>query len=109
MAGDNVLTITEANFESEVKNSSVPVLVDFWAPWCGPCKMVTPIIEELAKEYGDKLKVAKLNTDEAQSIAVQFGIQSIPSLVLIKEGKEVDRLIGARPKAAIADWINAKL
>ncbi|HEQ60615.1 MAG TPA: thioredoxin, partial [Firmicutes bacterium] len=81
----------------------------FWAPWCGPCHMVSPIVEQLAKDYSGRLKVAKLNTDEAQHIAVQFGIQSIPSLVLIKNGQEVDRMIGARPKQAIADWIDSKL
>jgi len=101
--------ITEANFEQEVKKSEVPVLIDFWAPWCGPCHMVSPIVEQLSKDYSGRLKVAKLNTDEAQNIAVQFGIQSIPSLVLIKNGQEVDRMIGARPKQAIADWLDSRL
>ncbi len=102
-------SVTEANFEQEVKNSNLPVLIDFWAPWCGPCQQLTPIVEELAKEHSDKLKVVKLNTDEAQNLAVQFRIQSIPSLVLVKEGAEVDRLIGARPKAAIAEWLESKI
>jgi thioredoxin 1 len=102
-------SVTEANFEQEVKNSNLPVLIDFWAPWCGPCLQLTPIVEELSKEYSDKLKVVKLNTDEAQNLAVQFRIQSIPSLVLVKEGAEVDRLIGARPKAAVAEWLESKI
>ncbi len=104
-----LLAITEANFEQEVKNSDLPVLIDFWAPWCGPCQMVGPIVEQIAGEYSDRLKVAKLNTDEAQNLAVQFGIQSIPSLVLTKQGQEVDRMIGARPKQAITEWIDSKL
>ena len=101
--------ITEANFDQEVNKSDLPVLIDFWAPWCGPCHMVSPIVEQLADEYDGRLKVAKLNTDEAPNVAVQFRIQSIPSLVLIKNGKEVDRMIGARPKQAIAEWIASKL
>jgi len=105
----DVLAITEANFEQEVKNSDLPVLIDFWAPWCGPCQMVGPIVEQVAEEYNGRLKVAKLNTDEAQNVAIQFGIQSIPSLVLIKGGQELDRMIGARPKQAITEWIDSKL
>jgi len=104
-----LLAVTEANFEQEVKNSDLPVLIDFWAPWCGPCLQVGPIVEQLVGEYSGKIKACKINTDEAQNLAVQFGIQSIPSLVLVKSGQEVDRLIGARPKQAIAEWLDSKL
>jgi len=109
MAGDAVLTITEENFEQEVKNDDLPVLIDFWAPWCGPCKMVGPVVEELAEDFKGRLKVGKLNTDDNQNIAVQYSIQSIPSLVLVKGGEEVDRMIGSRPKETIAEWINSKI
>lgn len=108
MAG-NLLAITESNFEQEVKNSDIPVLIDFWAPWCGPCQMLTPIIEQLSQDYEGKVKVCKLNTDEAQNIAAQFGIQSIPSLILVKNGEEADRMIGARPKQDIASWLDSNL
>ncbi len=89
------------NFENEVLNSEVPVLVDFWAPWCGPCKMVAPIIDEIAQEYQGKLKVVKLNTDDNQNIAVKYGIRSIPTLGIFNNGQIVDGVIGAVPKNMI--------
>jgi len=101
--------ITDATFESEVKKSDVPVLVDFWAPWCGPCKMVAPIVEEIAKEYEGKLKVGKLNTDDSQKVAAEYGIMSIPTLMIFKNGEVVERLIGAQPKEAIKSRIDALL
>ena len=94
----SLLQLTEKNFDDEVNNSSVPVLVDFWAEWCGPCRMLTPIVEDIAKEQAGKLKVAKVNVDEAQDLAAKFGIMSIPTLLLLKKGKVVQQLVGAMPK-----------
>jgi len=90
--------LTENNWEEEVIQSDKPVLVDFWAPWCGPCRMVSPIVSELAQEYAGKLKVGKLNTDEEPGIAVKYGIMSIPTLMIFKNGEVADQIIGAAPK-----------
>jgi len=90
--------LTEDNWEKEVLNSDIPVLVDFWAPWCGPCRMVAPIVSEIAEEYAGKLKVGKLNTDEEPGIAVKYGIMSIPTLMIFKNGSVADQIIGAVPK-----------
>lgn len=89
---------TDLSFEKEVLQSNIPVLVDFWAPWCGPCRMVAPVVEELAKDYQGKLKVVKLNTDENQNTAIKYGVRSIPTLGIFKNGKLVDSVIGAVPK-----------
>lgn len=94
----HVIEGTDANFEKEVIQSELPVLVDFWAPWCGPCRMVGPVVEELAEKYQGKLKVVKVNTDENQEISVRYGIRSIPTLGVFKGGEVVDGVIGAVAK-----------
>ena len=95
------LEVNEANFKQEVLDSAVPVLVDFWAPWCGPCRMVGPVVDEIAKDYAGKLKVVKINTDEAPGVAGSYNIMSIPTLMIFKGGERVDQIIGAQPKQAI--------
>ncbi|KAA3662377.1 MAG: thioredoxin [Calditrichaeota bacterium] len=95
------LEITDNNFEQEVLKSDKPVLVDFWAEWCGPCKMIGPIIEELAGEYSDSIKIGKLNVDEHGAIAGNYGIRSIPTLLIFKDGEIADTIIGAVPKAEL--------
>jgi thioredoxin 1 len=97
MAG-NVAEVTDSNFQAEVIESEVPVLVDFWAPWCGPCRMVAPVVEELAEEKGEQLKVVKLNIDENQNTAMQFNVLSIPTLILFRNGEVAKTVIGAVPK-----------
>ena len=97
----NEIQLTDANFEQEVLKSDLPVLVDFWAPWCGPCRMLGPVIEELAKEYAGKVKVCKLNTDEAQDTAGKYQISAIPTILLFKGGKMAEQLVGLQPKEEI--------
>ena len=105
----DVIQLTSANFEQEVARFSGTVMVDFWAPWCGPCRMVAPIVEELAKTYQGKAKVAKLNTDEAPDIAGRFGIRSIPTMMFFKNGAVVQQLVGAYPKSKITEKLDASL
>lgn len=95
------LKITRENFENEVMKSNIPVLIDFWAPWCGPCRMMGPIIEQLAEEYEGKAKVGKVNVDEEGELSQAFGVMSIPTIVLVKDGKIVKQAVGARPKAEV--------
>jgi thioredoxin 1 len=97
------LTFDNSNFDSEVLQSNKPVLVDFWAPWCGPCKMIAPIVEELASDYSGKVKVGKLNTDENTDLSAQFGIRGIPTLGIFQNGEMVDAIVGAVPKSMIED------
>jgi len=103
------LQLTDSSFETEVVKSDKPVLVDFWAPWCGPCRMLSPLVDELAKEYDGKVKIGKLNTDDNAQVATQFRISSIPSLLFFKGGKVVDQLVGVHPKGEIKKRLDALL
>jgi thioredoxin 1 len=105
----NAVAVTGQNFESEVLQSPLPVLVDFWAAWCGPCRAIAPAIEEIAGEYAGKLKVVKVDTDENQDIAVKFQVMSIPTLMVFKGGKVVERVIGAMPKAVLLNKLKPHL
>ena len=100
------ITITDDNFESEVINSELPVLIDFWAAWCGPCKMIAPIVEELAGEYDGKFKIGKLDVDENQQTAIKYGVRSIPTVLIIKNGEVKDTIIGAVPKNVFLEKMN---
>ncbi len=101
MSEKTLVELNESNFQDEVIHSSIPVLIDMWAPWCMPCRMVAPAVEKIAKDNADKLKVCKLNVDDNQNIAVNYNIQGIPALLIFKDGKEVDRIVGAVPPQAI--------
>ena len=98
MAGENIVTINEQNFGQEVTSSNVPVMLDFWAEWCGPCKMIAPSLNELADEYKGRVKIGKVNVDENQSLAVKFHISGIPAVFMMKGGEVIDQLVGARSK-----------
>jgi thioredoxin 1 len=102
----NVPEVTDTDFEAEVLKSSQPVLVDFWAPWCGPCRMIAPMVEELAGENSDSIKVVKVNVDDSQTTAGKFDISSIPTLMIFKNGEVVDRFVGAQPKNRLQEAID---
>ena len=104
-----VVHINEENFEAEVKKSDIPVIMDFWAPWCGPCQMMGPVFEEISADYEGKLKFTKLNTEEHPNLAGQFGIQGIPSLLIMKNGAEVARIVGFAPKDLLKTKIDDAL
>ena len=109
MASSNVLTITETNFDSEILHSTVPVLVDFWAPWCGPCKMLSPVIDEIADAKVGQVKVAKVNVDDAQALAARYRINSIPALLFFKNGEPVEQLVGAVSKSVLTAKLDSLL
>lgn len=102
-------TINDTTFTTEVLESQQPVLVDFWAPWCGPCRMVGPIVEDIASDYQDQVKVVKFNVDDSSEIASQYGIRSIPTLIVFKEGQPVETLVGASPKAVLVEALDKHL
>lgn len=101
--------VTDSTFQQEVLESNIPVLVDFWAPWCGPCRMVAPVVKEIAEQYNGQVKVVKLNTDENPGVASQYGIRSIPTLMIFKAGQRVDMVVGAVPKTTLASTLDKYL
>ncbi|EAQ12339.1 MULTISPECIES: thioredoxin [Maritimibacter] len=103
------VAVTDATFEEEVLKSDVPVVVDFWAEWCGPCKMIGPALEELSTEYGDKVKIAKVNVDENPNSPAQLGVRGIPALFMFKGGQPISNKVGAAPKAALQSWIDESI
>ena len=106
---DHIVHVTDASFETDVLQSDVPALVDFWAEWCGPCKMIGPSLEELSEEYGEKVKIVKVNVDENPNSPSQLGVRGIPALFLFKDGAVVSNKTGAAPKAALKDWIDSSI
>ena len=106
---ENIAQLTAATFQDTVAKSTLPILVDFWAPWCGPCKAIAPILEELSQDLAGKLTIAKVNVDEAGEIAAQFGVRAIPTMILLKGGQEVDRYVGLIDKATLRAKVAIKL
>lgn len=107
--GDNISNVTDSTFEEAVLKSSTPALIDFWATWCAPCKAIAPLVDQIAGEYAGKIKVCKMNVDENPSTPGKYGVRGIPTLILFKDGKVVDQLVGAVPKAQIAALVNKAL
>ncbi len=103
---ENLFEFTDQNFENDVEQSETPVLIDFWAVWCGPCKAIAPVIEEIADEYQGKVKVGKVDVDQNQNIAMKYGIRSIPTILIMKKGEVVNQIVGAVPKTNITDMLN---
>ncbi len=103
------IAVNDDTFQKEVLDCKLPVLVDFWAPWCGPCRMVAPVVDEIATAYNEKIKVVKVNTDECPQTATQYGIRSIPTLMIFKEGAKVDVVVGAVPKSTLANTLDKHL
>lgn len=103
----DLLAVTDASFDAEVLKADVPVLIDFWAPWCGPCKAIAPVVEELSKDYAGKLKVVKMNVDENPNTPARYGVRGIPNLIIFKSGQVKDQIIGAVPKAQLVKAITA--
>ncbi len=109
MAADNVLHVTDANFDQEVMKSTTPVLVDFWAPWCGPCKAIAPILDQLAGEYAGRLKIVKVNVDDNPQAPARFGVRGIPNLLIVKGGEVKDQIIGAVAKEKLVKAVDTAI
>ena len=109
MSSELIIHASDASFEQDVLKSDVPVLLDFWAPWCGPCKMIAPILDQLAEEYDGKVKIAKMNVDENQGVPAQFGIRGIPTMIVFKDGKNVANKVGALAKPQLEAFLNASI